>query len=477
MTPKQWRDMTIGKSYNIDGAYGAQCWDYFAFFIKYFNLPLSTYCSLTGYVCDLWRLRNTYHYSEYFEYIYDAKDLRAGDWVIWDRNSSHVYSHVAMYMDGPVELGQNQGSAYVTEKTTTWDMLGAFRFRNWGEIQPGASDITVNGHGYALYRQRSNEQTVVLAAGINKTKTIREHDADVRVYAKIAGANFFQMLDNVADPKDTTYGDLSSPLNDVWTEVPGQTTTLYMDIETGLYGDCTGIHVDPAHNVFSPPVVYPREGNYQYATMPGVGINHVNKVSRYTFLIRFTDGTYAVGLAKDDSTPKQIATDFRSLIGSDLSSIAFLDGGGSAQMGRWNGKEFEYVRDTGRPIPSVVAIVDPRPLSEVLPEYPETAPEQPSADETQKDEEESMPEEKPQEQPEIVVRDDFKDPEQGAGATILNRIAALLSVKSLITIFLTVIFGMLVLRGSELPDQFVSIYTMCISFFFGYQFKKAESKE
>jgi hypothetical protein len=36
---------------------------------------------------------------------------------------------------------------------------------------------------------------------------------------------------------------------------------------------------------------------------------------------------------------------------------------------------------------------------------------------------------------------------------------------------------MLVLKGEELPDKFVSIYTMCISFFFGYQFKKAESEK
>ena len=60
---------------------------------------------------------------------------------------------------------------------------------------------------------------------------------------------------------------------------------------------------------------------------------------------------------------------------------------------------------------------------------------------------------------------------------ILQRIASLMSVKSIITIFLTVVFGMLVLKGEELPDKFVSIYTMCISFFFGYQFKKAENEK
>ena len=84
-----------------------------------------------------------------------------------------------------------------------------------------------------------------------------------------------------------------------------------------------------------------------------------------------------------------------------------------------------------------------------------------------------MTETKPQEQQEIEPVEDWQDPEE-KDSIIVHRIAALLSVKSLITIFLTVIFGLLVLKGEELPDKFVSIYTMCISFFFGYQFKKAE---
>lgn len=86
-----------------------------------------------------------------------------------------------------------------------------------------------------------------------------------------------------------------------------------------------------------------------------------------------------------------------------------------------------------------------------------------------------MTDTKPQETPEIEPVENWQDPEE-KDSIIVQRIAALLSVKSLITIFLTVIFGLLVLRGEELPDKFVSIYTMCISFFFGYQFKKAENK-
>lgn len=466
MTPEKWRDMTIGKSYDIDGAYGAQCWDYFAYFVKYFNLPISTYCSLTGYVCDLWRLRNQYGYSTYFDYITDPAKLRPGDWVIWDKGSSHPYSHIAMFIHN-MELGQNQGAAYVTEKATTWDMLGAFRFKNWSEIYIGCSDMEINGHSYSLYRQGPSQKTVVLAAGVNKVDSIRKLDADVYVYAKIAGANYFQMQAGQADPVGTTYGDMSAPLNEVWTEVPNQDSTLYFEIESGAYGDCTGIHVDPEHNVFSPAVVYPAEGNYQYARMVGAG--HVNVVSRYTFLIRFKDGTYAVGIANQDLTPKQIQADIKTVCGSDLESVSFLDGGGSAQMGRWNGKAFEYIRDTGREIPSAVAIVSEAAIAE-----PEPDPE-PAQGETEKDEGETMPEEKPQEEQEIKPMEGWEDPEPKTNI-ITERIAALMSVKSILTLALTGVFAWLIVHRAEIPEFFADIYKIVILFFFGYQTGKAEKK-
>lgn len=462
MTPYEWRSETLGKSYNTDSAYGFQCWDYFDAFVKYFKLPISTYCSLTGYVCDLWRLKDKYGYSKYFQYITNPVELKDGDWVFFDRGSAtHNSSHVCMFFSPDIELGQNQGAPYVTEKKTAYyDMLGAFRFRSWSEIAAGASDVTINEHDYALYRQTAGQKAVVLSAGLNQLQSIRSLDADVYVYAKVTGANYFQMRTDTADAYGTTYGDISAPLNDVWRELPNQDTTLFFDLNTGAYGDCTGIHIDREHDVYSPSVVFPAHGNYQYARM--VGIDHVNTVSRYAFVLRFSDGQYAVGIAKEDLTPRQIAEDFRQY---PIDSISFLDGGGSAQMGRWNGKEFEYLRDTGREVPSAVAIISTSPV---------THEEPPTPDEPEKEEEEIMHEEPTQEQPQIAPVENWSDPEPTVGVTLLQRLAALLSVKSLITLFLTVIFGLLVLEGKELPDKFVSIYTMCISFFFGYQFKKAE---
>ena len=481
-TPDEFRRATLGKAIDMDGypvPNKNQCWDLYDYFLVQNAIPVSAYCSLTGYVCDLWRLKDKYEYYKYFDYITDSKDLQPGDWCFWDRGSSHNYSHVAVFMydqqtGQPVELGQNQGYPYVTEKSTTWDIMGALRWKGWNKVDIpfGASELSIGDNKYYLYRQNPNtESFAVLSAGINKLLPITKLDAQVNVMSKITGANFFQLRTDKPDGQEygTTYGDLSSPLNDVWRELPNQNSTLYFDMETGMYGDCGNVHIDQTHNVYSPFCVYPQSGNYQYGTF--VGIDCVNTVSRYTFCIRMKDGTYILGLADKDSTPKLISSDFRNKL--EFESIAFLDGGGSAQMMRYIASEHrvEYTRETPREVPSAVAIIEKNSAPVVTPPtIPETKP---SAPETGESEEEPMPSEKPQETPEIEPVENWEDPEPKTNI-IVDRIAALLSVKSLITIFLTVIFGLLVLRGEELPDKFVSIYTMCISFFFGYQFKKAE---
>lgn len=477
MTPQVWRNETIGKSFDSDNypkQNPYQCWDYFDAFVRYFKLGISTYCALTGYVCDLWRLKEKYGYDKVFEFITNAADLRVGDWVIWDRGSSHSYSHICMvYIDrngNPVELGQNQGSPFVTEKVTSWDILGAFRFKGWDTLQTGAADLTMNEHSYSLYHQHPDQKTIVISAGLNKTQPIRNLDVNAPVFAKICGANFFQAKEQMDDPIGTTYGDISSPMSDVWRQLPNQDTTLYFDIENGMYGDCTGIKVNPTHNVYSPAVVFPPMGNYQYARM--VGIGHVNTLSRYTFSIRLTDGTYAIGLANQDMTPKEIAFDFKTMLGAKLSSIAFLDGGGSAQMGRWNGQKFEYLRDTGRACPSAVAIIGAESASQ-------THENEPTQDEEQKDEEQTMIDDTIENQPifEPIKDEDWTDPEPTADTTGEIILKRFLSVKSFVTLTLTGVFSYLSLTGKITQEQFMSVFTMCISFFFGYSFEKKTNQK
>jgi hypothetical protein len=107
ITPKSYYDETIGKSIDTDNyprSNKYQCWDYFDNFCRKVDFEGSRYCASTGYVGDLWLLRDAqgYEYSRDFEYITDPVQFRDGDWIFWK-------SHVAMYYNGK-EVGQITGS-------------------------------------------------------------------------------------------------------------------------------------------------------------------------------------------------------------------------------------------------------------------------------------------------------------------------------------------------------------------------------
>lgn len=55
------------------------------------------------------------------------------------------------------------------------------------------------------------------------------------------------------------------------------------------------------------------------------------------------------------------------------------------------------------------------------------------------------------------------------------KFAKLIDVKSIATIFLTVIFGILTLRGT-IPQEFMSVYLIVIGFYFGTQYQKTAKK-
>lgn len=57
---------------------------------------------------------------------------------------------------------------------------------------------------------------------------------------------------------------------------------------------------------------------------------------------------------------------------------------------------------------------------------------------------------------------------------IVKRIAALLSVKSIVTIVLTVMFTVLAFRGEISGSDFLTIFLMVISFYFGTQSQKIQ---
>ena len=55
-----------------------------------------------------------------------------------------------------------------------------------------------------------------------------------------------------------------------------------------------------------------------------------------------------------------------------------------------------------------------------------------------------------------------------------DRFAKLINVKNIMSLALTAVFCVLALRGDVVPENFEKIFTMVVSFFFGYQLNKKE---
>lgn len=102
---------TVGKCYNYDGCYGAQCWDGFAYYCKWLGYPVFN-CSTTQLAVDIWNNRKTSGILDYFEEVKPNK-LKKGDVIIWKRCAEHPDSHIAIFdayygSNSVYSYGQNQ---------------------------------------------------------------------------------------------------------------------------------------------------------------------------------------------------------------------------------------------------------------------------------------------------------------------------------------------------------------------------------
>ena len=120
-----------GSIVDYDGVYGSQCVDAFKVFCAWLGVPVKP--TQTGWADGYWKFR--IEYKPYADFITSAKNLQAGDWLFWAKNSSCPMSHVGMFV-GYAEtkeygyiFSENQGGngGFRTVKLKL-DILGAFRF-------------------------------------------------------------------------------------------------------------------------------------------------------------------------------------------------------------------------------------------------------------------------------------------------------------------------------------------------------------
>jgi hypothetical protein len=126
---------------NTDNAYGAQCWDLFDKFCQDYNINVSRYCAITGYVPDLFYLFDEYGYSEYFEKI-NVENLQAGDWCFWDYGNMR---HVALKVGSNTYFSQNPNPSQVITLSPV-GLIGGLRpkLTNWTteESKPASMEET-----------------------------------------------------------------------------------------------------------------------------------------------------------------------------------------------------------------------------------------------------------------------------------------------------------------------------------------------
>lgn len=59
---------------------------------------------------------------------------------------------------------------------------------------------------------------------------------------------------------------------------------------------------------------------------------------------------------------------------------------------------------------------------------------------------------------------------------IIKRLANLLTIKSIVTLIVTVVFAILALREAITGTEFLTVFTVVVAFYFGTQSAKAEQK-
>ena len=121
---QEFKNMVLGKAFDVDGWYSAQCWDGYAYYMQYLGLK-PAWCTSTGYVQDIYTNMDSNGMKEQCDLVYN---LQAGDIVVFPVNSVTPLSHVAIFDSDAGNgygnfLGQNQRSANSSGSAFSIDKL------------------------------------------------------------------------------------------------------------------------------------------------------------------------------------------------------------------------------------------------------------------------------------------------------------------------------------------------------------------
>ena len=112
-TYEHFKDYTIGKCWNVDGSFGAQCWDLSSLHSMNYTNDKRTFSTCgTGAAKGMWACKEQNAGTEY-SLVYDIYKTKVGDIAVWEGGT---WGHTCV-IAGPVKngyvacLGQNQGGS------------------------------------------------------------------------------------------------------------------------------------------------------------------------------------------------------------------------------------------------------------------------------------------------------------------------------------------------------------------------------
>lgn len=155
ITFSQWVDQTKNRFWDMDGAYGAQCWDLWAkYSMDMYGMSVQDCITPTGYAGGLYAL---YPVSARCEQVYeripaDGHSPVAGDVAIWGYGTYTPYTHVAIVAgdgvkDGQIYVMTQNPDASALKWFPTAGLLGYLHPRTMPE--PDVDNPTGdNNHGY-----------------------------------------------------------------------------------------------------------------------------------------------------------------------------------------------------------------------------------------------------------------------------------------------------------------------------------------
>ena len=135
----QWRAQTFGNGYNVDYAYGNQCWDYCALLYYQYGLSLITKAG-GGYAFECWTVSRNANARYPFVAVTGINNIKRGDIIVLNRTASNYAGHIAFADEdyngsGYIWLvGQNQGGYNGNVNRTKFSVapfLGIFRNTTW----------------------------------------------------------------------------------------------------------------------------------------------------------------------------------------------------------------------------------------------------------------------------------------------------------------------------------------------------------